>query len=270
MVKEVQYTNIKRVLDNLTEHPMLRDLTIDQVVRYTIRFISIHGMPKLFEDKIEEVEIEDFRGTLPCDLISIIQVKDLRTGACLRSMTDNFTPGMHKHPPHQKEGDMLNNMRYLRKDGHHINPHPLPHPLDYYLPPTHRYLEEPAFKTQGRIIFTSFPDGLVEVAYKSIPVDEDGFPLLIDNENYLAALEAYIKKNVFTIKFDTGKITAGVLQNAQADYAWASGCLDAEFTVPSVSEMESITRMWNTAIPKMREFDNGFRNLGDREYLRKH
>jgi len=37
---------------------------------------------------------------------------------------------------------------------------------------------------------------------------------LIDDENYLAALEAFIKVKVFTIKFDTGKITAPVLQNA--------------------------------------------------------
>ena len=108
---------------------------------------------------------------------------------------------------------------------------------------------------------------MVEIAYKSIPVDEDGFPLLIDNENYLAALEAYIKKQVFTIKFDTGKISAGILQNAQTEYAWAAGALQDEFTVPSISEMESITRMINTMIPKMREFDTGFINLGNREHL---
>lgn len=29
MVTEIQYTSIKRVLDNLLEHPMLRDLTLE-------------------------------------------------------------------------------------------------------------------------------------------------------------------------------------------------------------------------------------------------
>ena len=280
MVKEIQYTNIRRVLDNLLDHPMLRDLSLEQVVRYTIRFISLHGFPKFYQDKVEEVKIEKFRGTLPCDLISITQVRDLHTGVCLRAMTDNFTPGMTKHHIHHPQKDLLHNIepphpRDGFMEGHYKDmhrPHHLPfvRPADYYLPPAHRYWDEPAFKTQGRIIYTSFPHGHVEVAYKAIPVDEDGFPLLIDNENYLAALEAYIKKQVFTVKFDTGKISAGVLMNAQSEYAWASGCLDAEFTVPSVSEMESITRMMNTSILKMREFDNGFVNLGDREYLRKH
>jgi hypothetical protein len=257
MVKEIQYTNIKRVLDNLTEHPLLRDLTLEQVVRYTIRFIGLHGLPKLYEDKIADIEIKDFKGLLPCDLISIIQVKDLATGVCLRSMTDNFTPGMlpehkHKNPPK----DLLNNVK--------------PHLRPWYIPPMLKYVNEPAFKTQGRIIYTSFPCGTVGLAYKSIPVDDEGFPLLIDNENYLAALEAYIKKTVFTIKFDTGKITAGVLQNAQADYAMLAGELEAEFVIPSTSEMESITRMWNTLIPQVRHFDNGFIDMGNREYIKKH
>ena len=258
MVKEVQYTNIRRVLDNLMDHPLLRDITLEQVVRHAIRFISLHGYPKLYEDKVDSVEIKDFRGVLPCDLISITQVRDLNSGVCLRSMTDTFVRGMNDKAIPAPPKDLLHNTDKEM-------------PIhDLYIPPMFKHLKEPAFKTQGRVIYTSFPMGLVEVSYKAIPVDEDGFPMLIDNENYLAALEAYIKKQVFTVKFDTGKIQAGVLQNAQADYAWAAGELQDEFTVPSISEMESITRMWNTLIPRVTEFDDGFRHLGDREYLRKH
>jgi len=269
MVKELQYTNIRRVLDNLTEHPLLRDLTLDQVVRYTVRFISLHGYPKLYQDKIVDIDIEDFKGLLPCDLISIIQVKDLRTGVCLRAMTDNFAHGMLPEHARDKavyrmkdDRDLHNN---LPKDRFHRHPH-----WPWYIPPSLVYKEEPAFKTQGRIIYTTFPCGKVGVAYKSIPVDEDGYPMLLDNENYLAALEAYIKKTVFTMKFDTGKITAGVLQNAQRDYAFLSAELQDEFTVPSASEMESMTRMINTLIPAVRHFDDGFTHAGSREYLKKH
>lgn len=142
--------------------------------------------------------------------------------------------------------------------------------VDTYIPPMQEYREEPSFKTQGRIIFTSFPEGRVEITYKAIPVDEDGFPLLIDNETYLNALEAYIKVKVFTVKFDTGKIQAGILSNAQTEYAWASHLLQSEMTMPSVSEMESLTRMMNTLIKPVRQFDNGFKDLGNREYLRRH
>lgn len=254
MVTEIQYTNIKRVLDDITDHPLLRDVTLEQVIRHTIRFISLYGFPKLYQDKIDTVEIKDFRGLLPCDLISIIQVKDLDTGICLRAMTDTFVP----KPPvngNTPPKDILNNVNS---------------PEGMYIPPMKKYNEEPSFKTQGRIIFTSFPEGQLEIAYKFIPVDDDGFPLLIDNETYLNALEAYIKVKVFTVKYDIGKIQAGVLSNAQSDYAWAAHLLQSEMTMPSMSEMESITRMLNTMIKPVTQFDNGFKDLGNREYIRRH
>lgn len=278
MVKEIRYTSITRVLDDLIEHPLLRDLTLEQVVRHTIRFIGLHGYSKLYCDRIEDVEIKDFRGLLPCDLISIIQVKDKRTGICLRHMTDNFAEGMEEDRPFRR--DEINGPNRFdghnerdEKHGKYERPDRHGHRLDLrgvYIPPMHVYHHEPAFKTQGRVIFTSFPEGVVEIAYKSIPVDENGFPLLIDNENYLAALEAYIKKMVFTVKFDTGKVSGAVLQNAQTDYAFLAAELNAEMTMPSVSELEAISRALTTLIKPVRHFDNGFKNLGDREYIRNH
>ena len=246
MVKEIRYTNIRRVLDSLHDHPMLSDLTMEQVVRHTVRFIGIHGYSKIYQDKEADVDIHEFRGLLPCDLISITQVKDDCSGICLRSMTDTFTPGLVPPPPHT------------------------PHPHMPYIPPKAYGHGEPTFKTQGRVIFTSFPEGKVRIAYKAIPVDENGFPLLIDNENYLACLEAYIKKQVFTVKFDQGKIAAGVLQNAQTEYAFLAGQLQSEMTIPSYSEMESITRYIMSILSSVKHFDNGFKNLGSREYTRNH
>lgn len=243
MVNEIQYTSIKRVLDNLLDHPLLSDVTLEQAIRHTIRFIALHGYNRLYLDKNETIPIHEFRGVLPCDLIRIIQVRKADSKICLRSMTDSFTPGMNPVPPH---------------------------PNGYPIPPHLEAIGEASFKTQGRIIFTSFPEGEVEIDYKAIPVDEDGFPLLIDNETYLAALEAYIKKQVFTVKFDTGKISQNILQNAQQEYAYLAGQLQSEMTLPSHSEMQSISAMLNTMIPRMSEFYRGFHSLGNREYLRNH
>ena len=48
------------------------------------------------------------------------------------------------------------------------------------------------------------------------------------------ALEAYIKKESFTVLFDMGKIQPQVLQHAEQQYAWLAGQLQAEFSIPSV------------------------------------
>ena len=263
MVREIQYTNIRRVLDNLKDDPNMVDLTLEQVVRHTLRFMEKFGFPKFYHDQIEDVEIHEFRGMLPCDLISIDMVKEPISGICLRSMTDKFTPGLRKRENAipfnerrpEKPKDLLNNVR----------------PIDAgYIPPRVEHLGELTFKTQGRVIYTSFPEGVVTVAYKAIMVDEDGFPLLIDNEVYLDALEAYIALRVYQTKFRSGKITPQVYQDVQQSYAVAARLLQTEFTTPSYAEAESYTRYFNSLIPRVREFDNGFKHLGDREYIRRH
>ena len=65
-----------------------------------------------------------------------------------------------------------------------------------------------------------------------------------------------------------GKIAPVVLQNTQQQYAFLAGQLQSEFTIPSISEMESISRMWNTLVQRTSEFNNRFSSLGNKEYIK--
>ena len=112
------------------------------------------------------------------------------------------------------------------------------------------YDDSDTYKTQGNILYTSFKDGIVDIVYKSIPTDDEGFPMIPDNSKFLKALELYIKKEWFTILFDMGKITPAVLQNTQQAYFFAVGQMNNEFTIPSVEEMKGISTMLNTILPK--------------------
>lgn len=141
---------------------------------------------------------------------------------------------------------------------------------DTFSPNEDRIHSDKTFKVQNTYIITSFREGEILISYKAIPVDDDGFPLLIDNSNYLRALELYIKKQAFQILFDTNKITPQVYQVTAQEYAWAAGRLQSEFNIPSESEMESIARSWTTLIHRTTDFDNGFKTLGNREYIKEH
>ena len=226
MIKENNnYVNIRELLARVTKHSMLKTIDLEEAIRYVVDFISIVGCPTFYLDKEIDITIEDYRGLMPCDLVSIVQVKDKNTGFCLHSMTDSFTP---------KE-DTFN--------------------------------KELTFKTQGNVILTSFRTGEITISYKALPVDETGIPLLIDNANFLKALELYIKKEKFSDLYDEGKIREGVMIKAERDYAWAVAQCEKEFIMPSISELQSITNMWNTLIPRVREFDSGFTKLGNRQYI---
>lgn len=231
MVKELEYTNIKELLSRVLRHKLLQDFTLEQAIQYTIDFIGIFGFPELYEDKQAEIEICDYRGELPCDLVSIDMVKDCKTNIPLRSMTSCFNPG----------GKYYNHLR-----------------------------QEPQFKVQNRVIVTSFPTGKVIVTYKAIPVDDDGVPLLINNSKYLKALELYVKCQLFTQLFDEGKITLQVLNHTEQEYCWAAGQLEEEFKTPSVSEMQSITNSLHQIIQRHDEFYNRFESLGNKEIIKIH
>lgn len=222
MWSEFNYISVKEVLSRVLRHPLLQDVGLEEGIQYTIDFIGIMGIPNVYTDNIASIEIENYRGKLPCDLVAIGQVK--YKDRCIRAMSGSFV------------GDK----------------------------------EEPAFKTKGNVIFTSFKTGKVLISYKAIQTDADGYPMLPDNPTFLKALELYIKQERFQILFDLGKITLPVLQNTQKEYAFKAGQCKNSFAIPSMSEMESITRMLNTLIPRVTEFERGFSTLGRREYLKLH
>lgn len=230
MVNNVTYTNIREIASRLMRHPLMVDLTLEAIIQYTVDFIGIVGLPAIYYDKVDTVDISNYRAALPCDLIAIRQVKDVKNNISLRATTDTF------HLIHDEKKPIM------RQEG--------------------------TFKTQGNIIYTSFKEGKIAIAYRAIPVDEEGLPMIPDNSIFLKALELYIKKEWFTIQFDMGKIAPAVLQNVQQEYAWRVGQLNTEFTLPSVSEMEAISNMMSQLLPRTNEFRKGFKPLGNREYIK--
>jgi hypothetical protein len=121
--------------------------------------------------------------------------------------------------------------------------------------------EDFTYKRQGPVIFTSTKEGELEIAYKAMVVDGEGLPMVPDNSSVIRALELYIKKAVFTIQFDLGKVNNQVLQQTQADYAWAVAHAKNELITPTEDEMESLTNSLNNLVPKSRVASTGFRTL---------
>jgi hypothetical protein len=228
MIKEVKYTSIKELMSRILRHPLLQEYTLEQAISHVLEFIGNLGFPELYNHKEATIKISDYKGKLPCDLIEIEMVKDNRTNLPLRKMTAVFNPG----------GKYYNHLR-----------------------------QEPQYKTQNSTIFTSFPEGVIDIAYKAIPVDDEGYPLLIDNSKFLKALELYVKCQLFTTEFERGKVNAQVLQHTEQEYDWAIGKLSSEFKVPSPDEMESISNILSQRIYRTHEFDNRFESLGNREHI---
>ena len=228
----VDYISIKQVLDDLLDHPMLQDLSFERAVNYAVHFIQIIGVPNIFEEKSSVIKIKDYRGLLPCDFYNMIQVRaaDKDNSRVYRYSNDSF------HHSYEKDSN------------------------NYDL----------TYKIQNTVIFTSNKDGDIEIAYHAIKTDEEGYPLIPKNSSFIQALELYIKKKVFTILFDQGKLNSAILQNTQQEYAWYVGQAQRDLSMPTIDQMESITNMMTQLLQRNHEHSKGFKALGSKEIIKIH
>ncbi len=228
----IQTTNIRRILDRVKRHPMLKDIPFETAIEYTVDFISLVGTPAIFEEKTAIVHIENWRGELPCDFEHIIQVRiaspkeGTPAGPVFRASGASFHFSDSKSPVYT--GDLT-------------------------------------YKIQGMAIFTSIREADIEIAYRAFAVDDEGYPLLPDNTSFLRGLENYIKYQWFTILFDEGKINAQVYQNAQQEYAWAVGDAQSEFSRLTLDEAQSLFNSFKTLLPRNHEHAKGFVTNGSPE-----
>ena len=139
---------------------------------------------------------------------------------------------------------------------------------DSFYMSNNRIITDANYKIQGGYIFSSLKEGELEIAYKAILIDSYGFPMIPDNSKFTRALEAYIKKQWFTILFDMGKIQPAVFQNVQQEYAWAVGACESEFQKMTLDKAESFYNSWRTLIPRENMHAQGFATLGVRENLK--
>lgn len=220
-----KYISIKVILDNILDHPLLKDVSLERAVNHTINFIRIVGCPRIYTEKTKVITIENYRGLMPCDFDEVIQVR-------------------------MKSGDGISH-RVFR------------HATDsFHMSEAKEMSEELTYKIQGNVIFTSLKDGSIEISYRAIHIDSEGYPLIPDNSSFTRALELYIKKQCFTVLFDLGKITPAVYNNVLQEYAWAVGQAQSDLVRPTIDEMQSITNMWNKLLPDNKSHNSGFNYSG--------
>lgn len=238
----IQTTNIRRILDRVMRHPMLRDIPFETAVEYTVDFISLMGTPALYDEKTAVVEVHDWRGQLPCDFVKMGQV---RMAACQHSHRWDNCGIVPLHP-------------IYRYSGHSF------HMSDYK--PQELVTGELTYMIQGMVIFTSTKDIDVEIAYTAFAVDDEGYPLLPDNPSFLRGLENYIKMKWFEIKFEMGEVSQSVMDRVDREYAWSAGDAQSEFSRLSLDEAATLFNSFKTLLPRNNEhwkafFDNGSKEI---------
>lgn len=121
------------------------------------------------------------------------------------------------------------------------------------------------YVVENGVIRVNQKTGYIRIAYEEIPTDEDGYPLIPDNESYREAIYWYIVMKLLYPKWVIGKVRDAVYYEARNSWNYYLKQAYGNAIMPNRDMMESIKNNWNRLVPEMTEHDTGFQTLGQRQ-----
>jgi hypothetical protein len=111
----------------------------------------------------------------------------------------------------------------------------------------------------------NFEKGFIALAYKAVPVDEDGFPKIPDDIKFKNAVKYHIMWKLAFLRLMSNKISTQAYQIIERDRDWYIGAAQTRSHMPSMDMMESIKNNWIRLIPKINQHRDGFKSANMQE-----
>ena len=116
-------------------------------------------------------------------------------------------------------------------------------------------------------IFTNVPSHKIILVYLGFALDDYGYPLVPDNENYLKAITAYVAKSIGFPLYLKGQLNGNIYSAIEQDYyAQAHGVNDIE--QPNVDQMEMLKNQMMKAIPNYQSYASNFSGVGQASHIK--
>jgi hypothetical protein len=122
------------------------------------------------------------------------------------------------------------------------------------------------YKIVGNRIQTSFEEGFIKLHYLALPVCEEGYPLIPNNENFKQALEWHVLRRLIASGYEHRVFT---YQYADEQFEKYAGRAMNEVSYPSLDSASRLHRTLVRLIPPYRFYDDFFIGSEQPEHLRK-
>jgi len=233
MASTSDVVSIKMIADRLYRNPVMKDMNYEFIVDNAIQILRILEAPSLFVTKREALNVVNYRAMKPVDMMRIESIV----------RTDSGIP-----VPLTASEDISQEFFHQGSN--------LPSRRDH------------TYSLNSRFVNLNFKEGVIEVIYKAVAVDEECYPLVLNNATLLRCVESYIKWKYFDMLNDMDMISDRKLSKAETDYMFNVGQADSNLKMPSIDEMESLVNQITQLIPSRTAHSRRFEFLGQQEYLK--
>jgi hypothetical protein len=120
----------------------------------------------------------------------------------------------------------------------------------------------------GGYIKTNLETGYLMVAYQAIPTDNDGYPMIPDNQSFMEAIYWYITMKLLYPQWVGGQVRDAVY--ADAKRSWNFYCKQAygNSMMPNgADQMEAIKNTWHRLVEEFNEHDSFFSTMGEEQQI---
>ena len=227
--------SIKMVADRLLRNPIMKDLSYEFIVDNAIEVLRILDAPAIYSTIKESISVENYRALKPIQMMKLMGVARIDRGAI-----EPLTASNHIAQDFVSSG--FNQPKRITN----------------------------TYSLNSKYITVNFEKGTVDVIYKMIAMDEECYPMILDNPVLLRCVESYIKWKWFDIMNDIDIISDRKLNKAESDYMFNVAQADINLKMPSIDEMEALTNSITQILPSRNQFSERFEFLGEQEFLKIH
>lgn len=275
-----RFISLKSIAADVYGLKKMKDMPFEMIVSYTKEIMGITHCPSIFVDLEEVLEVKEHRIFLPCDFFELRQMRLERPSNCIPNKSpmrvyERVEVGIFDY------GDNGNAKTVTRQLGMQqvavVPQHRLPlSPM--FKEETGTFMDanfhpgaDLTYKIQGDVIITSIPEGLVRIAYRAIGTDDEGWPLIIENDSFIRALKSYLIYKWYEEKYDNdelGKNPEYKLERKERDYYANIAQAQNSLIDLSPEKMRNIANILSDMLPRKYEHASGYVDLNKEHTLR--
>ncbi len=232
--------SLSSIVWKVMKNPMVSDLSYEEAAEFALEFIRLIGAPLVFSDIITEpIELNMYKARLPDDLLYIKGVKYIK-GDCDDNMLEN--------------GISLSHATDIYHSGNYNN--------------SNNQFQGFTYMVDKGVIKTSLEDGFIVISYKGLSVDENGYPLIPDDETFKIGLEYYILHRYLEPMYLMGKITDKAFNYIEQKRHFYTARANNSLQMPDIDHMEAIMNSLNRIIINDTAQKDFFRAHGSKEIIK--